>query len=180
VPFPLFSPCIVFALSLVGRSIFALIVARYPADTAFFTTSIPYSLGTSCQHHLHHHPSIYLSLPHIRFFHNYSSNLKHFRFILPIVFNPVTRCPSTPPSFKMLFQSSLVLLAITSVQATAVLVQRAPELESRAVSQGWSLQSSSAPSSLHSCGNGAYCPISLHCNSMVNNHQVAACCTSGT
>ena len=80
----------------------------------------------------------------------------------------------------MFIQTASILLAITGARATAFLAQLAPssELVQRDVTQGWSLQSGSAPTDAHSCGNGAYCPISLYCNALVNNDQVAACCSS--
>ncbi|KAG9248318.1 hypothetical protein BJ878DRAFT_488660 [Calycina marina] len=62
-------------------------------------------------------------------------------------------------------QSGLVVLAAVS-RASAT------------IAQGWSLQSSSTQTSLHSCGNGAYCPISLNCDTEVGNNEVAACCSS--
>jgi hypothetical protein len=80
----------------------------------------------------------------------------------------------------MYIPTAFVLLVASAARATSILAKRAPssELVGRDVTQGWSLQSGSAPTDAHSCGNGAYCPISLHCNALVNNHQVAACCSS--
>ncbi|KAH8602711.1 hypothetical protein B0O99DRAFT_587797 [Bisporella sp. PMI_857] len=80
----------------------------------------------------------------------------------------------------MYLHAAFVVFTFAVVEGTATLARRVPssELVSRDAVQGWSLQSGSAPTSAHSCGNGAYCPINLHCNAMVNNHEVAACCSS--
>lgn len=74
----------------------------------------------------------------------------------------------------------IALAASTLTSASAiVLAERMPfgAISERATMQGWSLQSSSAQSSLVSCGKNSYCPTGLVCNPAASA-EVAACCTS--
>lgn len=75
----------------------------------------------------------------------------------------------------------LALAASTLSSASAVfLAERMPlgAISERATMQGWSLQATSAQSSLVSCGKNSYCPTGLTCNTAASA-EVAACCTSG-
>ena len=49
--------------------------------------------------------------------------------------------------------------------------------DASSISQGWSLQSTRTIEGANSCGGGAYCPKSLHCDAGIGG---LACCSSGT
>ncbi|KAL1980826.1 hypothetical protein VTN96DRAFT_3521 [Rasamsonia emersonii] len=77
------------------------------------------------------------------------------------------------PFLYKLFAASVVSAAFVNNR------DRLGTVEKRAISQGWSLQSSVCPSDTVSCGNGGCCPSTLYCNPAATD-QVSACCLTAS